>query len=343
MKPYFDVSIGGIVGIANMLLARNVSMTVTDSSGFENDSVNFTLEDDPPNLVPPKETPMGVTIGYRAMPGADSRYNGISSFCGLYYRDEAKFSKPPALLNITGHANYMGNAFKMIKDRDWHEKTLGEIVTQIAEENGYEARIDEELAEIDTEHLDQSTTSDMEFLMDTARKYDAVFKITEGILYFGKRGQLRALSGELVLPVFVHEDECLNYEGLIQERSVFTGVKARWWDKTKAEEVMELQGEEGNTKTLPHRYSTQALAKAAAEAEWNELEKEAETFSFTCVGNPLIMAETPVILLGFRLGIRTIWRADKVVHTLTSSSYTTRVECKLPDRETRQESVGGRE
>ena len=131
MKPFFSVTIGGIAGIAAGLASRNASLIFTDSSGFDNDKVSFVLNDDPPALVPAKETPVGVTIGYQNQPGSDSRHNGLTQFCGTFFVDEITFSKPPAQLSFTCHANYTGNEMKKTKDRDWHDKTVEDIVLSI--------------------------------------------------------------------------------------------------------------------------------------------------------------------------------------------------------------------
>lgn len=343
MKPFFDVTIGGVAGIAGGLISRNVSLTFTDSAGFENDKVSFVLNDDPPSIIPAKETPVGVTIGYQYQPGADSRYNGLKQFCGVFYVDETRFSKPPAQLQITCHANFTGNEMKKTKDRDWHDKKVEDIVSKIAEEQGLTPRIDPNIGAKYIPHIDQANMSDMQFLTFLGQRFDSVMKVAEGNLYFGEKGKVKALTGEILLPVVVHENECTTYNGLVQQRSVFEGVRARYNDLETAEEKFEIAGSEGVTRTLPHRYSTKEEAADAAKGNYNDMAKEGETLSFTCVGNPKIVAETMIILVGFRPGIRTLWRADKVTHTISGSSYTTQVECKLPDAEAGSSPVSGRD
>lgn len=342
MKPFFSVTIGGVTGIAAGLMSRNVSLTFTSSSGFDNDKVTFVLNDDPPALVPAKETSVGVTIGYQNQPGSDSRYNGLTQFCGTFFVDEVTFFKPPAQLSFTCHANYTGNEMKKTKDRDWHDKTVEGIVGKIAEEQGLTPRIDPNIGSIYIPHIDQANMSDMQFLTFLGQRLDSIMKVAEGNLYFGEKGRVRTLTGAVIPPVVVHENECTQYSGLIQQRSAFTGVKARYNDLQTAEEKFELAGEDGVTRTLPHRYSTQAEAADAAKGNYNDMAKERETFSFTCIGNPKIVAEGMIVLVGFRPGIRTIWRADRVTHIVTGLSYITQVECNLPDASSGFSSTSGR-
>lgn len=343
MKPFFDVTINGIAGIAGGLISRNVSLTFTDSAGFDNDKVKFTLNDDPPLIVPAKGTPVGVTLGYDYQPGADNRYNGLKQYCGLFYVDETSFSKPPALLEITCHANFTGNEMKKTKDRDWHDKTVGDIVDKVAEEQGLTPRIDPDILSKHIPHIDQANMSDMQFLTFLGQRFNSVMKVAEGNLYFGRKGKLKSLAGEVLEPVTVYENECTQYGGLIQQRSVFDGVRARYNDLNGAEDKVEVAGKEGVTRTLPHRYTTKEEAAEAAQSSKDDQDKETETFSFTTIGNPKIVAETMIFLIGFRPGIRTLWRADRVTHTLNSSGYTTKVECKLPDAESKDEEIEGRE
>lgn len=342
MQPFFDVTIDGQGGIASGLTSRNVSLTFTDNAGFENDKVSFVVDDDPPSIVPPKDTKIGVTIGYRDQPSADPRYAGVTQFCGTFYVDEVKFSKPPAQLAITAHANPTGNQFKKTKDRDWHQKKVGDILDKIAGENELTLRIDPAIADKLIDHIDQANVSDMQFVTTLSQRLGAVAKVAEGFLYVGEKGKLTSLAGEPLIPIVVHESECTTYSGLIQQRSVFSGVRARYNDLASGTEKIELFGEEGVTKTLPHRFATKQEAEDAAKGHMGDVSKEGETFSFTCVGNPRIVAETPIILSGFRPGIRTKWRADKVTHTLTASSYVTQVECKLPDIASLKSEVSGR-
>lgn len=344
MKPFYNIMMG-LIDVTGGFNSRNVQITVNDCAGFENDRVDFQLHDDPPLFLPPMGTVFGVTLGYEYMPGADFRYNGVSQFCGTFALDQADFSKDEggSKLTLKAHANFMKNDFKKVKDRDFHDKTLGDIVKQIASETGVQPRIDPDLAKIKVPHIDQANVSNMQFITDLGKRYGATGKVAEGVLYFGKKGKLKALSGAALTPILVFERDCTGYSSPISLRGDYDGVVARYPDLATAEEKTVLAGKDGVTKVLPHRYPTEAEAKAAAEGHNEDLAKETETFSFTCIGNPTILAESPIILVGFRPGIRTSWIADKVTHQISSGGYTTQVECRLPDAEAKSTKVDGRD
>lgn len=342
--PFYDITVGGR-NVTGEFHQRNLQLTVNDCAGFENDRVDFTLHDDPPLVVPAPKTKFGVTIGYRNVPGSDSRYNGLTQFCGTFELDQVDFSKGSggSQLKITAHANFMGNDFKQQRDRDFHEKSLKDIVGKIAEETGLEARIDPDIASQVIKHIDQANVSNMQFLTSLGARVGATAKVAEGVLYFGKKGKLKSLSGKALTPVIVFESECTTYSAKLSQRGNYDGVKAKFVDQGTAQEKTVLSGKDGVTKTMPHRYPNEEEAKLASEGHKDDLAKETETLSFTCVGNPMLAAECPVVLIGFRPGIRTAWIADKVTHAISSSGYTTQVECKLPDAEAKEASIEGRD
>lgn len=335
MKPFFDIAINGVYGLAENAVGKCISLQVTDSAGFENPKVVLAFNDDPPNEIPDKNTPIGIVIGYHEMKGAASKYNGVKQSYGTFYLDEVRLSKPPNIMELTAHTCYMGNRFKKIKDRDFHNKTLMQIVGQIAEDNEITAVISDEIDDTVVKHADQSNVSDMEFLTRLAQDHDAVFKIIESILYFGRKGAIKAISGQPTPVIELYDEDVTMYSVLSQERSVYTGVRARYINRSTGEEEVALAGEEGNTRTLPHRYVDKEEAQDAADARFNDLDKEAETLTFSCVGNPNIVAESPILLKDFRDGISKIWQVDRVTHSISASGFTTRAECKLPTREVR--------
>lgn len=331
-KPRFEVLAGGVPVFREY--GENLSISLTDCAGFENDTCDFELVDEPAIAIPAKGTIFAVSLGY---------VDGPFEFMGTFALDEARFRGPPRTLTLTTRANYMKNDFKKVKDRDWHKKTVKQIVDTIAGETGLTPRVDPNIASKLIKHIDQANQSNMAFLTHLGNRFDAVAKVSEGFLYFGEKGRLKAMSGEAVAPVIIFENQAINWEGLIQSRADYDGVKARWTDLDEGIEKFEIEGEDKITKTLPHRYPTKEEAKDAAKGHYNDLGKETETFSVEIVGDPLIVAETPVILVGFRPGIQINWIVDRITHKIDGSGYTSSLELRLPDAKAKSKKVEGRE
>jgi phage protein D len=80
-----------------------------------------------------------------------------------------------------------------------------------------------------------------------------------------------------------------------------------------------------NLKVLRHTYANQKNAQRAAQAEWQRLQRGVASFSMTLAhGQPELFTEMPVTLRGWKPEIdHAAWIITRVVHTLSSDSYTT--------------------
>lgn len=359
MKPWFQVLAGG-QDVTSSFASRGVSITVEDNAGSENDKLNFSLDDRPPHIIiPPVGTVFRVVIGYAYQENAESRYNGLRQDMGLFELDEVKFSKPPAKLDLTCHAHGMHGSFKSQRDQAWHEKTIRQIAEEIAGRHGFSPVIVGAIGDVFIPHVDQIGQSDMDFLHRLVKDYGGVMKVAEKKLVVAEENMTSTASGQNLPIVTVYEHECKSYDGLLQTRSGYTRTEAAWhdWDagKTKIEKEEESPESYGafggrgaqiiaETAMREHAVTrNQEHAKSKAKAKKQKLDKETETLTFTCVGNPHLLAEGLIQLVGFRPGIRTLWRVKSATHTLNSSGYTTKVVCELPDPSAKTGSVAGRD
>lgn len=72
---------------------------------------------------------------------------------------------------------------------------------------------------------------------------------------------------------------------------------------------------------LPQRFSSEKEAISACIGKEKRLVKNSKTFSFSCPGNPILMAEHPVVLSGFHSKIPTNWIITHAEHTIDASGY----------------------
>ena len=91
-------------------------------------------------------------------------------------------------------------------------------------------------------------------------------------------------------------------------------------------ETFVLHGEDRIVKTLPYTYPNERQAQRAAQAHLDDLKREEEELVVVCRGNPLIVAQSKVRLIGFRAGIPDTWRASSVTHRYTGQSFLTSLE-----------------
>jgi len=101
---------------------------------------------------------------------------------GSFKVDSIEWEGPPDMISITAHSADLTAEFKKRRNATYHGATLGSVTDQIAKRAGLTARCHPDLASQVVDHAEQANQSDMEFLRDLARRYDAVATVKAGAL-----------------------------------------------------------------------------------------------------------------------------------------------------------------
>ncbi|WP_317993623.1 phage late control D family protein [Bartonella gliris] len=208
MKPFCMVLANG-EDITKTLMDYVLSIEITDEAENKSDRITIELDDrarDSDNGfldIPLIGTVISVTLGYEG---------GKNRDMGAYLIDEISVSSPPQSLSVTGRAASMNTSYRTPKSQSYHQQTLGSIVQKIAERNGYTPKVDPSLAKIVVRHIDQTSESDMAFATRLAEEYDAVAKPVDGKLVLAKRGEGKAITGETLPIVVIHEKHCTSWD-----------------------------------------------------------------------------------------------------------------------------------
>ena len=107
-------------------------------------------------------------------------------------------------------------------------------------------------------------------------------------------------------------------------------VSARYLDRTTQKEKTVSAG--GDSSSLPafedrQLYPSQAEAQKAADSKLQSLRAGEVRVSITMPGRPELNAEGLISLKGFRPEVDGEWNVRSITHDLSSSGYTTSVEC----------------
>ncbi|AGF74138.1 phage late control protein D [Bartonella australis AUST/NH1] len=208
MKPFCTVTANG-EDITRSLMNYVLSIEITDEAENKSDRITIELDDrvrdsDNGSLdIPLIGTIISVTLGYEG---------GKIRNMGAYLIDEISVSSPPRNLSVTGRAASMNTSYRTPKSQSYHQQTLGNIVQEIAQRNGYTPKVDPTLAKIVVRHIDQTAESDMAFAARLAGEYDAVAKPVNGKLVLAKRGGGKAITGETLPVVVIHEKLCTSWD-----------------------------------------------------------------------------------------------------------------------------------
>ncbi|AQX20260.1 contractile injection system protein, VgrG/Pvc8 family [Bartonella sp. WD16.2] len=208
MKPFCRVMSNG-EDVTKALMDYVLSIEITDEAEDKSDRITIELDDrarisDNGFLeIPLIGTVISITLGYE---------NGKARDMGSYLIDEISVSSPPQSLSVTGRAASMSTSYRTPKSQSYHQITLGKIIQEIATRNGYIPEVDPSLAKIVVRHIDQTGESDMAFASRLAAEYDAVTKSMDNRLVLAKRGEGKAITGEMLPVVTIHERMCSSWD-----------------------------------------------------------------------------------------------------------------------------------
>jgi uncharacterized protein len=335
VRPIFRIFADGADVTANMA-DRLLSLTVKDEAEDKSDTLEIRLDDRPTGAgahvnLPAPGTVLRVLVGYAGRSLTE---------LGTFEVDEVRYSAPPATLEVKAKAAKMPSAFRSPETKSYHDKTLGEIVEEVAGRFGFQVRVSNELAQIKVPHVDQTAESPMAFLTRLAREHNALARPVNGLLAVIPRGGGVSASGQ-PLPVYrLAPGDCeqwhFNHSARIapgasggqKEQETGGGVKHVWWD-VEAQEMREHLEGEPPYQELKFGAPDEATAKREAANAKGAGDRKEKEFGFARTGDPALMADQKLILSGFRAEIPTEWRVTSVTHQLDNSGYKTTVQAEL--------------
>lgn len=333
IEPTFTI-LADQADITAAVLSRFISLSLTDAVGMESDLLEITLSDnDPaaPIAIPPTGAELQLFMGY----------DGINMPMGMFVCDEVELAGWPGEMVIRARAAVYDKSkggksdLQTQKTRSWPAGTkLGDMVAKIAKEHGMEPAVADSLKSIKLPHTDQADESDINLLVRLAKKYDAVVKPGNGKLVLSKRGESKSVSGQALAPVFLTPADCANWRMVLSKRET-AGMVVAYWHAVKQAKRNEVKVGKGEpVRRLKQYYPTQEMALAAARADLQRRQRGQETISLTVTGTPLIAAEAPLTLAGFRPGVDGQWLISRVTHRLDKSSgYSCAVEGEKPNED----------
>lgn len=310
-------SIGGKVGFG---IGGLISLEVVDQEGTQSDTMTMIFD--------------GSVGGFPTMGAALPVQMGLTELAGMgrFTVDEIEqaISKSTGLQNtIRCRAADIGSKFKGHRTVAYHNKTLGQIVGEIASRNGLGAQVLGAAANIKYDFLAQSDESDLHFMTRLARKHDAIGAPKNGKLVFGKKGE-KPFGNLLVIPQMV-----IGAQASQKTRPEHKEAEGSWWDRDNVKRIYEAgKSAAGDAKNgIPPLWPDGPEdAKEAAASRGSELSRARKSISLTIVGNPAAMAEAHMTVKGVGALIDGEYRIKTATHRITKAQgYQTTIEGELPE------------
>lgn len=316
--------------ITAAISSRFRSLRLTDSVGLESDTLEITLADhDPlqPIAKPKTGAELELFLGF----------DGVATRMGLFVCDEVETGGWPRHMIIRARAAVYAESKKGKKDlqtqksRNWPKgTTISAMVGKIAKEHSMEPAVSKSLGKIKLPHLDQTSESDLSFLLRAMKPYGAVVKPASGKLVVAKRGESKTISGDTLPAVTIRPEDTSSWSCRLSTKEGKGTVVAFYRDTKQAKRVEVKVGSGDPVKRLRHASPNADEAKAAAQAELDKRERGQETFSATMVGRPTLAAEGRLVVEGFGEGEDGEWLLGRVEHVLDERGYSCTVEAEKP-------------
>jgi phage protein D len=331
----FTLAIGGVdyadeltgrAGQAGKKTNRLISLQLTEKLEDGADELEITLSNHDGQLAPIKRGVMAtLSLGWSS--GADVTVGLVDK--GTFRIDQVEKSGPPDQVRITGRSADLTGAMRRRKDKGWTGKTIGEVVKQIAAAHGLTARVHGDLAGIAVPSAEQAAKSDMAFVRDLGRRYDAVATVKNGSLLFMPIGTDTNAGNERLATMSLSRRENAHFTFTIADREENDGAEATWHDRGEARKRTVKAGDAKNPKRIKRSFASEGEAKAAARAEASRAARGQHTLSFDMpLGDAAIEPNRKVKVTGFDSEIDGIrWLIKQVNHSLSGASgFTTTLE-----------------
>lgn len=322
-RPSFRIEANGS-DVTALFMDRFVDLSITDEAGTKSDSLSITLSDDGLRL-PSEGGELRVWLGYE----------GGARLMGLYIVDEVEVSGPTPLMKIKALGAPLGrtaafSALQASRSRSWLPCTVGDIVKTIAEEHGLKPAVSSAFAALALDHIDQTDESDMNLLTRIARDHDAIAKANGGALLFVERGRGKNAAGVNMPRVALTPKEVSRWSVKISKRAAYGSVIARWRDKDAAKDCEARAGDAEPIFRIKGPYPSEEAAKKAAKGRLEGFQRGQSTLSLSMPGRADLVAESRLVLFGFRTGVDGEWSVTRVTHSLKGQGFTTSVEAEMP-------------
>ncbi|NLC23401.1 MAG: phage late control D family protein, partial [Oxalobacter sp.] len=290
--PAFRITFDG-KDISPKMRPRLVSISLSENGEDEADQLDITLDDSDGQLALPS---IGVTI--HAVIGWK---NGIMVDKGTFTVSGYSHAGAPDTLTVHARTADLTDNLKEVRERSYHQTTLGAIIDQIAKRNSLKSGIAQNLRARKIRHIDQTGESDAAFLRRLGKQFDAVATIKNGTLLFTLKSQSKTASGKDMDTVTITRKDGDSHNFNVDKRDEYTGVRAYWHDPKKARRKSVAAGLTRKCKNLKNTYASKEEAEEAAKAEWLRIQRGEFKFSMTlALGRPDLLPQSPVRVSGYK-------------------------------------------
>lgn len=319
--------------LADKINPRFLDLTLTEKRDEEADSLDLTLHNHDGKLAPVKAGQwLTVSLGWES--GKDAAVGLVAK--GRFKVDEVERSGPPDIVTIRARAADLTGDYKKRRTKAWKDTTVGAIINEIAGRNGWTPKVHADLSGKAITAIEQDGKSDMAFVRDLGKRFDAVATIKDKCLIFMPIGSETTASGKALAAITLTRKagkgpagrDGFKWTFRHAQRTETDGAEAQWHDQAEGKRKTVKTGGSTNglgRKRLKKVYASEGDATQASTAEAKRSKRGAYEFDYDlAMGDPAIGPNQKVTLSGWDSEIDGIqWLTTEAVHKLGAEGLST--------------------
>lgn len=310
--------------LSDRINPRLTTLQLTESREDQADKLEVTLQNADGALAPLRkgvilQLDLGWLRGADVIPGLVNK--------GRFTVDEVEKAGPPDVVTIRARSADLGGRFRKRRSTLHKQTTLGAVVARVARANGYRAAVHPSLAGRPIDLIEQAGKSDMAFLRDLGKRFDATATVKDRTVIFAPISSGQTASGAALPPLRLTRQSGWTWRFTEAQREENDGAEAQYHDPASARRRTARAGGRANPRRLRRTYASQAEAQAAADAQHSRQQRGSYTFDYDlALGDPAIVPTRPVQLQGWDSQIDGIrWTVKEATHSWGPEGLKTRI------------------
>ncbi|MFX3635458.1 MAG: phage late control D family protein [Candidatus Pristimantibacillus sp.] len=250
--------------------------------------------------------------------------------CGTFYIDAISYNGPPDVMTI-GAVSYpiAGGLKREKKTKSWEKVSLRTIASSIA--TAAQLKLIFETSDVKYDRMEQTEQSDIAFLANLAEKEGASVKVTNDSIVIYDDYKFENTAPVRDIERGVSNIKQYNFQRNYDDASYAKcTISYTTTAKKKTQTITgsyTIPGAKGPTLKLQQRVESTAEAVKRAKNELRNRNKQANTASFTLVGDPKLVQGVTVDVLKFS-NFNGKYFIDSATHSIGSGGYETSIQCR---------------
>lgn len=295
-KAAIALALEGGADLADKVNPRLVSLQLTEKREAEADEFDLMLQNADGLLAMP-EPGRVLTLALGWASGDDVPVGLVDK--GRFTIDEVGQEGPPDIVRIKGRSADLTGKLRERRTKIWKDTTLGSVLGEIANRHGRFARVEAGLAALPIEVIEQEGKSDMVFVRDLGRRYDAVATWKDGKLVFLPIGASATAGGAPLAGMTLTRQHGWRWTFAQADREAYDGASAQWHDQAGARRRTVKVGGDKRRK-LKRIYASEAEARQAAEAARTRSARKPYRFTYElAIADPALQPDMKISLQGW--------------------------------------------